>query len=144
MYESTRPAILGLVFTIAANTGLSEEGYRPEVASTLLHRATTTADGAPIRYPASDHPEVSTLAIVIPPGAETGWHKHPGPLYTYVVAGEVDVELDGGKVARYGAGDVVYEVVDSWHNGVNRGSEDVRLIVFALGSEGEPLVNPRE
>src|SRR5690606_41501538 len=70
--------------------------------------------------------------------------KHPAPLYTYVVAGEVEVELEGGKLARYGAGDVVYEVVDSWHNGVNRGNKDVRLIVFALGSEGAPLVIPRE
>ncbi|MFA5547250.1 MAG: cupin domain-containing protein [Porticoccaceae bacterium] len=144
MQPSFRLATLPLLVALAAPLALADEGYRPEIASTLLHRATTTADGAPIRYPASDHPEVSTLEIVIPPGAETGWHKHPAPLYTYVMAGEVEVELEGGKLARYGAGDVVYEVVDSWHNGVNRGSEDVRLIVFALGSEGAPLVIPRE
>ncbi|MCK9563255.1 MAG: cupin domain-containing protein, partial [Bacteroidales bacterium] len=114
------------------------EGYRAEVLSNLLHRATTTSDGAPIVYPHTEHPEVSTLEIIIPPGAETGWHKHPGPLYTYVTAGEVEVELEDGRKTSFGAGDVIYEVVDSWHNGVNRGSVDARLIVFALGEEGTP------
>lgn len=120
------------------------EGYKPEVKSKVLHRATTTSNGAPITYPLSEHPEVSTLDIVIPPGAETGWHKHPVPLYTYVMAGEVEVEMEGGKKMTFVAGDVVYEVVDTWHNGINRGSVDARLIVFALGTEGKALVIPRE
>ncbi|MFA5494140.1 MAG: cupin domain-containing protein [Porticoccaceae bacterium] len=134
----------GFVFGLAGITALSDsEGYKPAVISHLLHRATTTSDGTPIRYPDSDQPEISTLEIIIPAGAETGWHKHPGPLYTYVAAGTVEVELEGGSKASFGPGEVIYEVVDSWHNGVNRGAEDVRLIVFALGSEGAPLVIPK-
>lgn len=120
------------------------EGYRAEVLRHLLHRSTTTADGSPIVYPESEHPEVSTLEIIIPPGAETGWHKHPGPLYTYVTAGEVEVELEDGRKTTFGAGDVIYEVVDRWHNGVNHSSVDAKLIVIALGEVGKPLVVPKE
>lgn len=137
-------ATLMLGLLLAPPASADAEGYRAEVLSNLLHRATTTSDGAPIVYPHSDHPEVSALEIIIPPGAETGWHKHPGPLYTYVTAGEVEVELEDGRKTAFGAGDVIYEVVDSWHNGVNRGSVDARLIVFALGEEGAPLVVPKE
>ncbi|KJS08117.1 MAG: cupin [Gammaproteobacteria bacterium BRH_c0] len=126
------------------STAILAEGYKPQVKSQVLHRATTTSNGAPIAYPHTDHPEVSTLDIVIPPGAETGWHKHPAPLYTYILSGSVEVELEDGEKTTFSAGDVVYEVVDTWHNGVNRGTVDARLIVFALGTEGKALVIPRE
>ncbi len=142
--QLTLCAILVLGAPLAATNLWADEGYRQEVIRNLLHRATTTVDGSPIHYPDTDHPEVSTLEIIIPPGGETGWHKHPGPLYTVVMSGSVEVELDNGEKNTFGAGDVIYEVVDTWHNGVNRGSEDARLIVVALGSEGEPLVVPRD
>lgn len=132
-----------LAFALAPLTALAE-GYKPEVISKVLHRATTTSNGAPIVYPRTEHPEVSALDIVIPPGAETGWHKHPGPLYTYVLSGAVEVEVEGGKKTTFGEGDVIYEVVDTLHNGVNHGTVDAHLIVFALGSEGEALVVPKE
>jgi quercetin dioxygenase-like cupin family protein len=83
------------------------------------------------------------MTVELAPGAETGWHKHPGPVYAYVVAGKLSVTLESGKELAYGAGDAIIEVVNVMHNGKNSGSEPVKLAVFYLGTEGTPTVIKR-
>lgn len=80
------------------------------------------------------------MTVDLAPGAETGWHKHPVPVYAYVVSGNLTVELEGGAVLSFKAGDAIIEVVNTLHNGINGGKEPVRLAVFYLGVEGMPTV----
>jgi quercetin dioxygenase-like cupin family protein len=80
------------------------------------------------------------MTVNIAPGAETGWHSHPIPVYAYVVEGTLEVELEGGQIITYRSGDAIIEVVNTLHNGRNRGSEEVRLVVFYTGAEGTPSV----
>lgn len=113
-------------------------GYNRAVKSKVVLIARTTADGRAIAYPVTTQPEVTVLTVELPPGAATGWHKHQVPVYAYLLAGTLNVELENGKTFSYQAGDAVVEVVGVYHNGINRGSEPVRLVVVYTGVQGVP------
>ncbi|OQA34626.1 MAG: Cupin domain protein [Betaproteobacteria bacterium ADurb.Bin341] len=114
--------------------------YAAAVKARLITKAEATGNGDKIRYPAFAHPEVSALEVDIAPGGETGWHKHPVPVYAYVLAGRLRVDLEGGQSLTFGPGDAIIEVVDTWHNGRNIGCVPVRLAVFYLGGKDVPNV----
>jgi quercetin dioxygenase-like cupin family protein len=114
--------------------------YSSGVTAKVLKKSSVTANGQRITYPVTDRAEVTAMTVELAPGAETGWHKHPVPVYAYVISGNLTVELEGGKPLTYGAGETVIEVVDTLHNGKNSGKEPVKLVVFYLGAEGTPNV----
>lgn len=112
--------------------------YAGGAVSRLLKKTTVTANGQKIIYPATDNAEVTAMLVEIPPGGETGWHKHLSPVYAYLLSGGLEVEMDGGVTFRYSSGQAVIEVVDAFHNGRNRGKEPVKLVVLYLGIQGVP------
>lgn len=118
--------------------------YNSGVSSTVLKKTTTTGNGDKIVYPVTDRPEVTAMTVEMAPGAQTGWHKHPVPVYAYVVAGNLSVELESGPPLSFRAGDAVIEVVNTLHNGRNLGPDPVKLAVFYLGTEGSPNVVKQE
>ncbi|MGH7427621.1 MAG: cupin domain-containing protein [Gemmatimonadales bacterium] len=101
------------------------------------------AGGAPISYPKTDSAEVTALLLEIGPGGETGRHMHPNPTFVYVLEGAIDVEMDGGGVHSYKAGDSFLEVLNTWHNGKNKGTTTAKVLVVFTGVHGKPnLVRP--
>ena len=64
-----------------------EGGYAQGVKVRVLQRTDTTALGQPVAYPVTDSAEVTAVEVEIPPGGETGWHRHPFPGYAYVLSG---------------------------------------------------------
>ncbi len=116
------------------------EDYNGGVSATVLKRTLVTGNGQKIVYPVTDKAEVTAMKVDIPAGSETGWHRHPVPVYAYVLSGTLDVELEDGQVMTFRGGDAIIEVVDTLHNGRNRGSGTVRLAVFYTGVEGKPNV----
>ena len=113
--------------------------YNLAIKATPLLSTTTTASGQPIEYPKTDKPEVSVLLVEIPPGAETGWHKHPSPCYAYILSGTVTVELEGGKSYTFHAGQAFAETVNILHNGKNTGVDPVKIIMTVTGQQGLPI-----
>lgn len=104
----------------------------------LVKKAVITSNGQKISYPKADSPEVTVVTVEIPPKAETGWHMHPIPVYAYVLAGELAVQLEDGTQNLFKEGDAIIEVVNSPHNGRNLGTVPVKLVVFYTGVEGSP------
>lgn len=129
--------LIGLLFVLQPSHAAD---YNPGVTSKILLKSTATGIGQKIVYPQTDRAEVTAIAVELAPGAETGWHKHPAPVYAYVVSGSLSVELEEGKLLSFGAGEAIIEVVDTMHNGRNMGSEPLKLAVFYLGAEGTPNV----
>lgn len=129
---------LGLLFFVA-HSAISAD-YNSGVASKVLAKTTLTGNGQKITYPLTDKAEVTAMTVDLAPGAETGWHKHPVPVYAYVVSGSLAVELEDGKRLSFAAGDAIIEVVNTMHNGKNIGDVPVKLAVFYLGAEGTPNV----
>jgi quercetin dioxygenase-like cupin family protein len=114
--------------------------YNSGVQSKLLLETTTTSNGQPIKYLQAEKPEITAMEVVIAPGAQTGWHKHPVPVYAYVISGSLSVDIEGSKSTKFNAGDVIIEVVNVRHNGINKGNEPVKLIVFYTGAKDVPEV----
>jgi quercetin dioxygenase-like cupin family protein len=107
-------------------------------ANTLL-RTTVNSIGQPIAYSCDGTPEVTAFLVEMPPGEETGWHRHPVPLLGYILAGELTVyQATGGKrVVR--AGEVSLESVGIVHNGINEGVAPLKMIVFVAGLKDVPF-----
>lgn len=114
--------------------------YNSGVQARVLLETTKTSNGQPIQYLQTEKPEVTVMEVVIAPGAQTGWHKHPVPVYAYVVSGILDVNIEGSKSTQFKEGDVVIEVMNVRHNGINNGKAPVKLIVFYTGSLDLPEV----
>jgi quercetin dioxygenase-like cupin family protein len=113
-------------------------------SATSVLQSGATIGGVPIAYPKTDSAEVTALRLEISPGGETGRHMHPYPTFVYVLEGAIDVEMDGGKVHSYKAGDSFLEVVNTWHNGKNRGTIPAKTLVVFAGVHGKPnLVRPQ-
>lgn len=143
IFHKASPSIVAVIATLClASFTLPALGadYQRGVSATVLKSSSVTGNGQKIVYPVTDKAEVTAMTVSLPPGAETGWHSHPIPVYAYVVEGRLDVELEGGQVITYRSGDAIIEVVNTLHNGRNQGSEDVRLVVFYTGAEGTPNV----
>jgi quercetin dioxygenase-like cupin family protein len=108
-----------------------------KVTTTRLFSATTTASGQPITLP-KGNAEVIVWMYDIPVGARLPVHKHPSPRYAYVLAGTLRVvTADESRTWDYKAGDVIIEMIDTWHYGMNTGTEPVRLLVFDQVEAGQ-------
>jgi quercetin dioxygenase-like cupin family protein len=119
-----------------AREGSSE--YKQDVKVAQLLKSMTTTIGQPIEYSKIKKPEVTALKVEIPPGKETGWHKHPHPGYAYILRGTVTLEIEGNKQFRFEQGSTFIETVNTLHNGKNLGKEPVTIIVFFTTEAGQP------
>ena len=122
--------------THAEETG-GEHAYSKTIVVTPLMKTKVDADGKPIVWPEAPA-EVSAVRVEIPPGAETGWHKHPVPCFAYVLEGELTVRLESGVTKNLKAGDAFAEAVNVMHNGTNTGKVPVKLVMFAAGQADKP------
>jgi quercetin dioxygenase-like cupin family protein len=112
--------------------------YALGVEASLILKTTTTTGSYPAKYLNTERPEITVMKVEIKPGAETGWHSHPVPLYAYVLKGDLTVEVKGGKTYQFAAGDAIVEFVNIPHNGKNLGTMPVVLIAFYTGEIGIP------
>jgi quercetin dioxygenase-like cupin family protein len=129
-------AALGLIATPAA--------AQVKFSAAPVLQSGTTAGGTAIAYPKTDSAEVTALVLDIGPGGETGRHMHPYPTFVYVLAGAIDVQMDGGSVHSYKAGDSFLEALNTWHNGKNTGTTPAKVLVVFAGVHGKPnLVRPQ-
>lgn len=123
--------LLALMMVLAANAWAAE--------SISLLKTNSSWNGQ--QYPAVNlqNPEVNVLKITIPAGEKLAWHQHPMINVAYMVSGELTVHTESGDVTTIKAGDVMAEVVNTWHYGENNGTEDVILVVTYVGEKDAPL-----
>ena len=126
----------------AATPAPSTQGPSPVAtisSSPLLKAAETTILDQLIAYPDVPPAQVSSSILTIPPGVETGWHFHTAPMYAYILEGTLTVtyETESGPVEKvYRAGEAIMEAVGTHHNGVNKTTSPVRVLVVNIGAEG--------
>jgi len=121
---------------IAPAAAPTAKPYSAGIVVTPLMKTSVTGANQPIAYPQTDSPEVTAVMVEIPAGKQTGWHRHPVPCFAYVAQGAISVELEDGSLHEYKAGEAIAEVINLLHNGTNRGTESVKIVMFALGSKG--------
>jgi quercetin dioxygenase-like cupin family protein len=88
--------------------------------------------------------EVTVMTLVAAPGAtSTGApHQHPGPVFAYVLKGEIENQVDPDPPKLYRAGDVFYEPPLHAHRVFRNLSktDSAELLIFQVGEKGQPLV----
>ncbi len=108
----------GIIFLILMPLWAWAAEYDTGVQSRVILQAETMSNGEPIDYLDADRPQVTVM-----------------PVYAYVMAGQLTVEIEGGKTAEFKEGDAIIEVVKLKHNGTNHGKVPVKLVVFYLGAK---------
>ena len=117
----------------------SQATYNKGLIIEQLLKTDTTALGQKIVYPVFQDDEITILKITVPPGESTGWHKHIIPVFAYVLEGTLTVELKDNKIITLTKNSTFSEVRNTYHNGINKGTENVVLIAFYMGEKGKPL-----
>ena len=125
-------AVIGVCFIATAQ-------YNKGVILESVLKTDTTSIGQKIVYPQFANDEVSIVKVTIPPGKSTGWHKHNFPVFAYVLQGTLTVEFENRVSLHFTQNSSFSEVIDTIHNGINNGKEDVILIAFFMGEKGKPL-----
>ena len=130
---------LELIFMVVFICFGANAQYNKGVVLETILKTDTTSIGQRIVYPNFVNDEVSIVKVILPPGKSTGWHKHFFPVFAYVLQGTLTVEVEKMKALQFPVNSSFSEVVNTLHNGVNNGKEDVILIAFFLGEKGKPL-----
>ena len=113
--------------------------YNKGVVLEPVLKTDTTSIGQKIVYPNFQNDEVSIVKVTIPSGKSTGWHKHNFPVFAYVLQGTLTVEIENRKSLQFQQNSSFSEVINTLHNGINNGKEDVILIAFFMGEKDKPL-----
>lgn len=88
--------------------------------------------------------EVMTAVIEFPPGDPgTPPHRHPGPVFGYMLSGEMLFELEGEPPRVIRAGEAFWEPggdLIHYQDGNNRTDVPSRFVVTMLATPGQPML----
>jgi quercetin dioxygenase-like cupin family protein len=116
---------------IFQNTGTLPQGLQPLIQEPLAH--VTNQD-------------VRVTALTMPPGwqgagrEDIGAHQHPGPVFAYILKGEVESQVDPDPLKTYRAGDVFYEPPMHAHRLFRNASKTspAEVLIFQIFEKGAP------
>ncbi len=86
--------------------------------------------------------EAHVIKVAMAPGAALpGAHKHPGPVFAYILKGEIENQVDPDPPKIYREGDLFYEPPMHAHRLLRNRSktEPAELLIFQVGEKGKPL-----
>jgi quercetin dioxygenase-like cupin family protein len=83
--------------------------------------------------------ELVQVETEIPVGVESGWHVHPGEEIGYIVAGRIEMQVDGRATIVLKAGDGFLIPPDTAHNARDLGPETGRMLSTYLVEPDRPL-----
>jgi quercetin dioxygenase-like cupin family protein len=104
-----------------------------DLASKLSRRE---VQRAPSSIPGREIVQVETL---IPPGVESGWHVHPGEEVGYIIAGRVEMMVQGRATAVLRAGEGFLIPPRTPHNARDIGPETGRMLSTYIVETGQPI-----
>ncbi len=125
----------GLVFAQPAD----EPAPRPVVKVLSSVPTSENQDGKP--------GQVTTFELTLAPGAAGTPHRHPGPIYGYVLEGEFEFQAGDEPEQRLKAGDTFYEPAMALHGVSRNPSKTAQTKVLAImvhARDAKDLVIPVE
>jgi quercetin dioxygenase-like cupin family protein len=121
----------------AAKEGQPQAGAvatsRDDLASKLARRE---VQRSPSSIPGREIVQVETL---IPAGVESGWHAHPGEEVGYIIAGQVEMMVQGRATVVLQAGDGFLIPPRTPHNARDLGPETGRMLSTYIVETGQPI-----
>jgi quercetin dioxygenase-like cupin family protein len=135
---------LFLILFLTLHLHAQEAVYNQSIQSTTILKTDTTTAGQSISEFFSHPSEVTGLKVVLPPGTETGWHKHTAPGFAYILKGTLTVKTESGSTFEFKEGQSFAEVINIGHNGINNGKDTVELIAYFVGEKHKPITIKQE
>ena len=85
--------------------------------------------------------DVLQAQLVFQPGAETGWHIHPGPVAVVIKTGTLTETHSNGCMTVHQAGSVFYERAGEVHNATNTSTGVAEVYATFFSPTGaQPLI----
>lgn len=84
-------------------------------------------------------PKITVLKIAIPPKTKLHKHYHPVINSGILLKGVLKVVDINNNVLILKEGDVIVELVNKIHFGINEGKKPVEIVVFYAGTTGLPI-----
>ncbi|MEW4922552.1 cupin domain-containing protein [Algibacter sp. 2305UL17-15] len=84
-------------------------------------------------------PKITVLKITIPPKTKLHKHYHPVINSGIILKGKLKVVDIADNVLYLKEGDVIVELVNKMHYGINQGNKPVEIVVFYAGTEDLPI-----
>ena len=132
MKRSTFVCILVLVGAIGVQGLRAEEKeYKPKAKVTpLVQKALMGVEGK----------DVIIKHFDLPPGFVGGKHFHPGPVFVYILEGELTVDTEKGR-QTFKVGEVYEEPIGIVMQARNLSTASpLKLVVFQVGDKGKPMM----
>ena len=126
-------ALAGMANYMGPASGQADKGKRDELAGKLARRE---VQRSPLSIPKREMVQVETL---IPVGVESGWHVHPGEEVGYIVAGEVQMSVQGRATVVLRPGDGFLIPPRTPHNARDLGPETGRMLSTYIVETGQPI-----
>jgi quercetin dioxygenase-like cupin family protein len=94
-----------------------------------------------LQHSASSIPgrEIVQVLTEIPAGVESGWHTHPGEEVGYILAGTVEMMIQGQPTLTLHAGDAFLMPPRMPHNALDVGPETGQMLSTYIVEVGQPL-----
>ena len=124
------------VTTLIIALAIPATGWTQAYPAKELLSTSTTVLGETISYPVSGPAQVKAAIVTIEPGAETIFHRHPAPMFAYILEGEVTVDYGASGKRVYRKGDALMEAMNVSHRGMNLGTTTVSILSVHMGAEG--------
>jgi quercetin dioxygenase-like cupin family protein len=87
------------------------------------------------------NPEVTVITLTVAPGATSPPHQHIGPVFAYILDGEIENQVDPNPAQNYKAGDFFYEPPMHVHRSLRNlsSARPATLLIFEVGEKGKPF-----
>ena len=126
-------ALAGVVAYMPPASGQANKGTRDDLAGKLARRE---VQRSPLSIPSREMVQVETL---IPAGVESGWHVHPGEEVGYIIAGQVEMRVQGRATVVLNAGDGFLIPPGTAHNARDIGPETGKMLSTYIVETGQPI-----
>ena len=126
-------ALVGMVAYMAPASGQAKKGTRDDLAGKLARRE---IQRSPLSVPGREMVQVETL---IPAGVESGWHIHPGEEVGYIIAGQVEMRVQGRGTVVLKPGDGFLIPPRTPHNARDIGPETGKMLSTYIVETGQPI-----
>jgi quercetin dioxygenase-like cupin family protein len=83
--------------------------------------------------------EIVQVLTEIPAGVESGWHQHPGEEVGYILAGTVQMQIQGQPTLTLRPGDPFLMPPRTPHNALDLGPETGQMLSTYIVEAGEPI-----
>ena len=85
--------------------------------------------------------DIVQVLTEIPVGVESGWHVHPGEEVGYILAGTVEMRIDGKPTLTLHAGDPFLMPPGQAHNALDVGPGTGMMLSTYIVEHDEPLAS---